>query len=500
MTVERFAASPWKQSHEAYEQSPFNIRPAPEFATAEAVVASLYRSLGFKDASEGSIPAAGREFDRATQNPGHSERVGSNITNDTWRTVLHGVLESPKQPNQSSKRFLQLCPMVPDVALYSGSARLSANSWNPGQLIQRMVILGSESPGAAQECWRRLFSAMTVGEADDIWARWLDGEFQLRRKATVNWDFQRLDEAPDLPVGDKQDLSFPAQQFVRDLDAIVDAKGSMTRRQWVTLLEAVLRLGSVTHVLWLCKVNERLWKASRSVLETGVVPSVADVRRGALTLGPCTLTYANPAVPRIRDQAEMYLQARLWLNLLMWHLDRLGKTVRPIGSSSDVVDFLREVSGLRSELLAAGILEDFSRLRDQEARVLACKKGIGSNIVEFCRHVLGQRQTASETLRGYDQGYVLRKKAHYPGAPWIVSLGPVSILALVHCCLREAIGPRSIQRLCTHLAAYGVEVDREDIATGELGRQLRMLGLVLDSPDAETGMLLVPPFAGSVPA
>jgi hypothetical protein len=27
-----------------------------------------------------------------------------------------------------------------------------------------------------------------------------------------------------------------------------------------------------------------------------------------------------------------------------------------------------------------------------------------------------------------------------------------------------------------------------------LGRNLRMLGLILDSPDAESGMLLVPPF------
>jgi len=55
-------------------------------------------------------------------------------------------------------------------------------------------------------------------------------------------------------------------------------------------------------------------------------------------------------------------------------------------------------------------------------------------------------------------------------------------------------GPRSIQRLVQHLAAYGVAVDRNDIADSDLGHQLRMLGLVLDSPDAESGMLLLPPF------
>jgi hypothetical protein len=38
-------------------------------------------------------------------------------------------------------------------------------------------------------------------------------------------------------------------------------------------------------------------------------------------------------------------------------------------------------------------------------------------------------------------------------------------------------------------------IDYNDIAKNDLGNQLRLLGLVLDSPDAESGMLLSPPFA-----
>ena len=98
-------------------------------------------------------------------------------------------------------------------------------------------------------------------------------------------------------------------------------------------------------------------------------------------------------------------------------------------------------------------------------------------------------------LRGYDQGYVLKKKGAHASSPWIVSLGPVAILAIVHCALSGISGPRSIFRLGQHLAAYGIAVDGRDIARNDLGVQLRMLGLVLDSPDAESGMLLLPPFA-----
>ena len=101
-------------------------------------------------------------------------------------------------------------------------------------------------------------------------------------------------------------------------------------------------------------------------------------------------------------------------------------------------------------------------------------------------------------LRGYDQSYFLRKKSEARSAPWVLSLGPAAVLAMVHCCLHAVEGPRSVQRLALHLGSYGIEFDLHGVNDSALGKQLRMLGLVLDSPDAESGMLLVPPFADSV--
>lgn len=140
-------------------------------------------------------------------------------------------------------------------------------------------------------------------------------------------------------------------------------------------------------------------------------------------------------------------------------------------------------------------MDIFEDVQERENRAVLCRKGIGSNIMEFARHALGQRQAANAILRGYDQGYALRKKGSNKSSPWVVGLGPVAVLALVHCSLAGTSGPRSVRRLAQHLSAYGITVDYHDIAQNDLGHQLRMLGLVLDSPDAESGMLLVPPFA-----
>ncbi|EQD50714.1 hypothetical protein B1A_13358, partial [mine drainage metagenome] len=139
-----------------------------------------------------------------------------------------------------------------------------------------MICLGSESDAAAKATWSRLFDALSVTEGDDVWARWLQEEFQRRGKNAPKWVANPIDLAASLPKADKDALRYPARQFVRDLEATMDAKVSMTRRQWVSLLEAVIRLGSVMHVVWLCNVNEKLWRTVREILSGQPAPTSED--------------------------------------------------------------------------------------------------------------------------------------------------------------------------------------------------------------------------------
>ncbi|MDK2658669.1 hypothetical protein [Cupriavidus consociatus] len=422
---------------------------------------------------------------------------GATLSVDSWNTVLHGVLESPKLPKQSSKRFLQVTPLVPSAALFSGSARLANNSWPAGSLVRRMIWLGSKDSEAALALWKELFEALTVGEDDDVFARWLEQE-------TCSWDTSSTWALAEVPPSDVATLAvedinrvrfIPARQFTRDLRSVLGAKGAMTRRQWTSLLEAVLRLAAVAHVTWLCDVQARIWRCLSDSL-AGDGPSDESAARVAMYPdGPQYMTYGGKALNGLKDRASGYLAARLGINALLWSLMELGESyLGEISSSKGVAQLCEHVRKNRVALMDANIQATLADLRERETRALSCKKGIGDNLHEFARHVLGQRLTAAQLLRGYDQGYVLKKKGNSPSSPWVVSLGPVAVLAFVHCALAGMGGPRSIHRLGQHLAAYGIVVDRHDIARNDLGHQLRMLGLVLDSPDAESGMLLLPPF------
>ena len=347
--------------------------------------------------------------------------------------------------------------------------------------------------------WKKLFEALSVAETDVVWARWLQEEFELRRNAETKWSLSELPRDEAFKNPENKNLRIPARQFVRDLESIFQAKKYMTRRQWVSLLEAVLRLSCASHVLWLCDVNHLVWQSIREAINAAKQFSTEEVTREIVSSSRPFLTYGNPAVPIIRDYASRYLIARIGINLVLLQLELQGVEIKSIRSCEELCEFLGKVFNYRKELKTAGTEALVASLKegDTNARTIACKKGIGSNLVEFSRYVLGQRQTANDSLRGYDQGFILRKKTEHPKAPWIVSMGPVAILAIVHCCLRDAAGPRSITKLCHHLSNYGIQVDRDNVTTGELGKKLRMLGLVLDSPDAESGMLLVPPFGGS---
>lgn len=503
MTLATFKSSPWKREHThgKYKDSALAISPAPEYASSEVMIASLYRTIGFDSVSEGNVPQAGRDLDKKIQRLREkraSAPGNATVSADSWNTVLHGVLESPKLPNQSSKRFIQVTPLVPGAALFSGSARLSSNSWPAGSLVRRMVWLGSADDASAKALWADLFHALSVGENDDIFARWLEREISTWIGVPAKWEMApvKQGDVANLSHEDFQLVQFlPARQFVKDLRALIHAKDAMTRRQWTSLIEAVLRLAAVAHVVWLCDVQARLWACISGALDgTGPITE-AEARLAIFPAAPQYMSYGGKALQNLKDRASGYLSARLGTNAVLWCLEEIGAPFTgDISSSADIARLCEHIRVHGSALAEIDAKAIVAEVREREARALLCKKGIGSNLLEFARHTLGKRQTALDLLKGYDQGYILKKKGSSSSSPWVVSLGPVAVLALVHCALFGMAGPRSVHRLGQHLAAYGVAVDRHEIARNDLGHELRMLGLVLDSPDAESGMLLLPPF------
>jgi hypothetical protein len=410
-----------------------------------------------------------------------------------------GTLRSPKQPNQTSKRFLLISPVVPDAALYSLSARLSSNSWNPGALVEKIVKFGCSTDEDAGVLWNTLYASLSVDESDDIWARFLQSEFESWRDKKLEGVWQQPSALqPDSAVALWQETrqQIPATRFAADLSAALALKPLLTRRQWVSVVESVLRLGTASHVLWTCRANIKCFEIFRSALLDGIVPTDQQLQVD-LGAGEGFWRYGQLAARTISDSATGFIKARLGINLLLHHLgehlpdDALGDV---LGNRAKIREFAALIVEHRGTVDSDRFYANYQAAIEADQRIIAGKKGISSNIKEFLRHVLGQRQTAEPGMDSYDQGYFLAKKGAYRSAPWVVALGPVSVLALVNACTQGAKGPRTVEDLCRHLREYGIKVDAQDIPRSQLGQTLRNLGLVLDSPDAEGGMVVVNPF------
>lgn len=498
---------PWKQTflHKTYKESFLNLTPSPEVATGEILLASLYRNVGFlsHSAVRETVWELGTPFKKNLANEKRPGTAHSDVAFDTklWGTVVNRVIATPNLSGQSRQRGSQIAPLVPDATLYSMSARLKGHPWNPGKLVAKMVALGTGDYGVALAIWQKLFEKLSVTcEEDDVWARMLQSEFESWRADEVIDAWQMPSEFPyeEGSFHGPLNLKFPAKYFVNDLHVVLDLKKDLTRRQWVSMLESLCRIGSAAHVTWCCYANDQCRELIEQALEHGRCFSENEVieklstGKGFWGLGQLT---AKP----VREAARHYIEGRGALNLLLYMLDQIGIDMAQVklGSTSEIAKTLSYLAQYRDKFNFKLYLTYFNQMMESDTKVAECKKGSSKNVLEFLEHVARQRITSEAGLEGYDQGYYIEKRGNYASSPWVVGLGPLSTLLMVHCAASRVTGPCTVQDLCEQLAGYGISAEMA-LGKGEsFNKRLRDMSIAIDSPDAEGGMVIASPLANT---
>lgn len=501
--IQDFLGDPWKQAslHITYKESFLHITPSPEVATGEILLASLYRNVGFQGNSEVSeqVWKLGTPFRKQLEKgkpPGNKQsKVG--FDTNLWCSVVNRAITTPNLSGQSNKRGSQLSPLVPDATLYSMSARLKGNPWNPGKLVAQMIALGTGDYGKALEIWQSLFDKLSVtDEDDDIWARMLQSEFESWRAESICNVWSRPNSFPFNPI--KSDsllqMDYPAKCFIDDLKVVLDLKQSLTRRQWISLLESLCRIGACAHIAWLCLANDQCRSLLEDALEHGKVLNETDVAyklstdKGFWRLGQLT---AKPT----KEAARRYIEGRGALNLLLHMLKKadLDMSQVSLDSPSKIANTLNYLASQKDKFNFKAYLENFNQMMESDPRVAEGKKGSAKNVLEFLEHIARQRMTSEAGLESYDRGYYVEKRGNYASAPWISGLGPLSILLMVHCAASRVTGPCTVQDLCNQLARYGIDAEMASKPGESLNRKLRDMSIAIDSPDAEGGMVIISP-------
>ena len=263
-------------------------------------------------------------------------------------------------------------------------------------------------------------------------------------------------------------------------------------------------------------LNRQAWTQLAAVVDGAAVPGAETLEQACWTshlAGDPFLELGSDAVPWLRRAVREYVAARIRINLVLYALDQAGqpwtgKLGHPADGSTaspaeELRHFLLHVETHRPSLQAAvaavnggngSALALARRIADQEPRLLAADSGPPQNLYYFLRFALGQLQAREAGMKSYDQAYLWpsrtdRTRRHGPStrAPDAPPPGPLLL----------PLGGRSVHRvedLRRYLAAYGIRAPAGSLQGGAAARHLERLGLVVDSPDAGGGRLLVDPF------
>lgn len=516
--IDRFRSNPTGRVHQAYESSVL-LPVAPEYTTGEVLLASAYRTLltGERDAvvdlaDIDRIPAAVAQA-ASEADP----RVDRSAFREMWEPLVFepGGLKSPT-PSMGGARYKQLMPLVPQLSRVSGVLGTRRSRWQPGNLLVSTIYAGRglrEGPNLL----RRLADSLRVDATDDWFAQFLEvhlaqaditspsrpvvgasGEHEERRKSAA-W-------RPEPRGG-----YLPSERFCADLETVIDLKPKLTRRQWTVLVESLLRLGVGLHQLWLCRLNSRVWLLCKEIVDDRNVlvrdEVLARCWRSQAEDDP--LLYLSDNVgPWLDRTLDDFSLARVGINLLLWALEDCGHSFssklgtpeapRSTNPPDAIWSFLQDVAAYRDEIRARlashgwpGLGYAAASVADADPRFVS--GAATRNLSFFMRYTLLAVQSKDPRDRQYDQGYLLYKRNERSSIQ--VRPGPSMLILVAHCCCRDRGNvPTSIFHFRRHLAAYGVAAPPDELRTGETARELERLGLVIDSPDAGGGRLLVDPF------
>jgi hypothetical protein len=489
------------KQHPTYKDSLLDLGISPEYNIGEVSLASLYRQVGWKIITgnkenrypESQVNIEMKNFVKKI-NAGNNPR--SYFTKEDWTLLINNALSTPRMPKKNGNAFPILYPYVPDCTLYSGAARLSGNPWNPGSLIESIIYLGSQNDESANELWYEIFQKLGCNPSngeEDVLARIVTNEFELWRDPNIVWEFSKISRVGKLR--DDKILEFsPASAFADDLVKVLHLKNQLTRRQWLSVLESLIRIACSAHILWTCNLNIIVWNYLKAriygenITDEDFLAQIHDAHFDLWKL-------EEKAVPIIKEQIQKFIRSQISINYLI-ELDELKTSKVSLRTFSEIKQFgdLLESKFSSDETLRKNFIFELNRQYEEDPKLMNSTKGITKNIFEFIRYSLGQKQTADSQKRNFDQSYWLRKKGAYTSAPWIFDLGPSSILTMVYCCSYGHEQNRTVNDLIAHLSRYGLNVSQGEFEASNLLKTLMTLQIIGDSPDAEGGMIIINPF------
>ena len=511
----------------------FEIPVVPEYLTSEMLMSAFYRALGFGGLKDLTVLKNSRDLHRMMYSPGgfaSGAFVGSEV-----KKLLEDVLLSPEDPSQKRSQkypeYLFLAPIVPETALFSNPVRLTRNlnaqggtPWSVERLAKTLVSYCAESAEDSKRIWNYLFDKLSVAHdnEEDYFAQIIQKVLLDAANALRNKKEEANDGLPrwTISANDSFDIN-QAKKYYKDrkffskispldyirsgLLSILELKSRFSRWQWITMLDALLRMSSVAFVIWLLDSHRIIYQMIQSIVfENGIIDTekpedffVREYNRHRTTTVFC---YGEGSAKAEKRIVTDYGRSIIRLSFLLAYVRQVDITTYKKMDWSTISGFIKSLETLRGMFSNDATRDQYfaalTQVLNQRANDINLKAARIRHLKEFFR-VLRQKsvvETQNDLIR-YDQSFLVHQKA-YVRAPYIVDFGSVACFVMVYCCAaNDENGTRrvfSLKDFKRYLSSFYVSVrpSHEEQFT----EQLKGLGLTMDSPDADDGLMIRNPF------
>ena len=481
-------------------------RGIANISASQFLIASLYRAIGLNETSETEASLYAERLFISIQN---TTKLGKVFDNSQLRKLIKGSLNFPKGSTKDQKQFL-ISPMISEIASFGGTMRQS-KSWNSGGFIIDIISNAIETNEEFEELISALFSALEISDddKDNIWSLVLKSEFNnISEKLGINSAQKKINisslKKSYRTKNIKKALSSSnfSRTIIKDLRYLIEIekKGQISRQQWISLLETYFRLTMFNHIIITLNLSRSYYNVLLNILDNGHKLMDEDSFNQFINIKPINNTTTN--IFLTNETSREFINSNIQFYCLYNHfLHHLFKEFNiDISSFNEKSEIINSTNTLLNNIKDSDeLLKLFSKYRRENEKVIKEIKIPSTSLSPMweCLTYLGQKKLKTNDLKSYvpDVNFLFAARKGLKGQPYMFELGAGVISLLTGLIFKKNEGQHFLSGLeyIKELKSYNMNLTIQDISEGQIKEVMESLGIIIDSPDTEGGVLIVKP-------
>lgn len=468
------------------------------------LISSLYRNLELVSSNEKNCNNNAQLLYSALNN---SAQIGKLFTNDELVKLFNTSLCVPTSESQLKQKKFWISPLVPEIGNYGLAARNVGNPWNPGAFFLEILANYASNIEVFIEIIKGLIYTLEVDIKDnDIWSICIKNELDtisenLKIEAAKPFDevkFRDFYNKKSRPQKKLLHISIFSKNTITDIQNIIKLKDSLTRQKWIGFFEGFIRITMFNHIIYTLNLSKSYFDLVKDKLNQGSTNidrsdfikfinleyNLKDIR---IKVGTARKEY-------IRSHVESFAYYNYLISNIFTaagynkFLD-FESEEKFIEVTENILKYFKNVNELSefkvkfqndNELDLSKLTEDFSSFKN-------IKESLG---------YLCTRKSSSKEKYISDVNFLFDKNGSNINSPYFlkISSGLISTLtSLIF--LRKGDSNSFISGLefINGLNEYNIQLSINDISTGNIKDTMLSLGIVIDCPDTEGGVLIIKP-------